>query len=125
MSRPALPTLLPTLLRALADQPGLIACGLVDAETGMVCHCAGDGEHLALIEAASDYWRLAQRHGPVAHGALGPTRAQVLIHDRARLTLTRCGDGLLLVCISQEPDRVDWPRWKQALGPLLAAARQI
>ena len=111
------------LLGELAGEPGLIACGVVDVETGMVYHGAGDGEQVPLIEAASDYWRLAQRHRAVSHAALGPTRAQVLIHDRARLTLARCGEGLLLVCVSHEPDRVDWARWKRVVGALQALAR--
>ena len=111
-----------TLLRELVDQPGLIACALVDVETGMVCQCAGDGEQGAGAGAPRQLGRGPVRPGRVRPRALGPTRAQVLIHDRARLTLARCGEGLLLVCISHEPDRVDWLQWKQAVGSLQALA---
>ena len=120
MTRP-----LDALLGALAGDAGLIACGLVDAQTGMVCHFAGGGEHVALVEAASDYWRLALRHRPVAYAALGPARAQVLIHESARITLAACGDGLLLVSLSAEPDGVDWLRWQRGVGAVQAYVAQL
>jgi hypothetical protein len=32
---------------------------------------------------------------------------------------------LLLVCLSGEPDRVDWPAWKRRAGALHAAAARL
>jgi hypothetical protein len=113
---------LPPLLRALCEGEGLLACALVDIDTGMVVHSAGDADPIA--EAASDYWRLFRRQRPLL-STLGEARAQVLIHDKARLTLTACGKGLLLVCLSGEPDRVDWPAWKRRAGALHAAAARL
>jgi hypothetical protein len=110
-------------LQALAALEGLLACAVVDVDTGMVCQSAGDAACVPLAEAASDYWRLCRRQQ--AFDTLGPVRAQVLIHERARLTLAPCGRELLLVCASAEPDRVDWARWKQAVAHLHAVARLL
>lgn len=109
-------------LHALADSVGLLACALVDIDTGMVLACAGDADVIA--EAASDYWRLFRRQRPLL-AALGEARAQVLIHERGRITLTACGGGLLLVSLSAEPDRVDWLGWKQGVGGLQKAVARI
>lgn len=111
-----------TRLQALVDGVGLAACALVDIDTGMVLAAAGDAEVIA--EAASDYWRLFRRQQPL-RSALGEARAQVLIHERGRLTLTACGGGLLLVSLSAEPDRVDWQGWKRGVGGLQAAVARI
>jgi hypothetical protein len=110
-----------TLLDAMAALDGMVACALVERDTGMVWHCAGHADGVLLAEAASDYWRLCGRQD-TAFAPLGPLRAQVAIHADARLTLVGCGEGLLLVAISREPDRVDWQRWKQAVGALQAQA---
>lgn len=107
------------VLARMAGLRGLRSCAVVDAETGMVWHAAGDAEGLALAEAASDYWRLCARQR--VFEALGPARAQVAIHERLRLTIVACGRGLLLVAVSDEPDRVEWPRWKATAGELQRA----
>ena len=109
-------------LRAMAAQPGIRGCALVDLATGMVLHGEGAPELVPIAEAASDYWRLCSRQEGV-FGVLGAPRAQVVIHALGRVTIVRCGDGLLLVTLSREPEAVDWHRWKraaQALGPLAA-----
>lgn len=109
-------------LRAIAAQPGIRGCALVDLATGMVLHGEGAPELVRIAEAASDYWRLCARQEDV-FGVLGAPRAQVVIHAQGRVTIVRCGDGLLLVTLSHEHVPVDWNRWKhaaQALHPLAA-----
>lgn len=106
-------------LEAMAALPGMRGCALVDGATGMVWLSAGDAEQLPLAEAATDYWRLCQRQE--AFAGLGRVRAQIVIHEHARVTLVRCGEGLLLVTLSHEPDAVDWKRWKHATARIEVA----
>jgi hypothetical protein len=107
------------VLARMARMTGMRSCAVVDLDTGMVWHAAGEAGDVALSEAASDYWRLCRRQ--TAFAALGATRAQVAIHDRSRLTIIPCGLGLLLVSISEEPDAVQWPAWRLEVGHLRRA----
>jgi hypothetical protein len=48
-----------------------------------------------------------------------------MMHAKARVTSVACPSDLLLVCVSHEPDAVDWPIWKthlRTLHELLRAA---
>lgn len=111
-------------LDAMAALHGCVGCALADAETGMVWLHAGPADFIPRAEAATDYWRLCLRHH-APFEALGGLRAQVSIHQASRLTLVACGSGLLLVCQSQEPDRVDWQAWRAQVGRLHEAAAQL
>lgn len=99
-------------LEAMAAQPGLEGCALVEIEAGMVWHHAGqiDGVQ-TLAEAASDYWRLYQR---LSHQFqdLGDLRASVMMHARGRITLLPCGAGMLLVTLTRQKAEIDWQRWQ-------------
>lgn len=88
--------------------PGLQGCALVEIDTGMVWHAAGDSEDVQKIaEASSDYWRLYQRQR--AHFEhLGELQAQVMMHREVRITMLPCGQGMLLIALSREHDRVNW-----------------
>lgn len=111
-------------LEAMAALPSVQGCAVVDLENGMAWQHAGALPQLqALAESCCDYWRLAQRRRN-DFDALGAMRALVAIHGQARVTLVGCGAGLLLVTLSDEPDRTDWRRWTtqvQALRELLAS----
>ena len=113
------PEALRAALEAMAAQAGVAACALVELETGMAWQAAGRADFLPLAEAASDYWRYGRRQHRTFE-ALGAVRAQVVIHERGRLTIVPCGLGLLLVLLTEEPDRVDWPAWKRAAAALQA-----
>lgn len=108
--------LLQARLQALRAVDGLLGCALVDLETGMVVQSAGSADLPALAEAASDYWRLCRRQRLFA--SLGPLRAQAVIHEHTRVTIVRCGEGLLLVTLSQEGRGIDWDRWKAGVQAL-------
>jgi hypothetical protein len=108
-------------LAAIAAMDGLIGCALVDAETGMAWTSAGGDDMQQICEAASDYWRLYMRHAK-HYRSVGELRVQVLIHATGRITIVRCAGSLLLVCVSHEPDRVDWTRWKAMVAGLRGAA---
>ena len=110
---------------AIARMEGIAGCAVVDMEAGMAWHVAGAAEALQpLAEAASDYWRLFLRRKDDFHG-LGDIRALVVMHAAGRLTLAGCGRDLLLVCLSREPDRVDWPAWKARVGALQQAVAAL
>jgi hypothetical protein len=111
-------------LEAMAVLDGMATCALVDAQTGMVLDAAGAQEHATVAEAATDYWRMCHRQAP-AFGSLGGLRVLVAIHERFRLTVLPCGAGLLLVCVSEEPDRVDWNRWRVLVGHLQQSAKRL
>lgn len=113
-------TALQAALAAVAAQDGVDGCALVDLATGMVLQWVGPPDHLPVAEAASDYWRLCDRQK--AFAVLGAPRAQVIIHAHKRVTIVRCGEGLLLVTVSDENVAVDWARWKRSTGELHALA---
>jgi predicted regulator of Ras-like GTPase activity (Roadblock/LC7/MglB family) len=111
-------------LQRMAAMPGVLGCAVVDLDAAMAWQAVGVLPQLeALCEGAADYWRMADRRSGEFAG-LGGLRAQVLIHASGRLTLVNCGARLLLVCVSAEPDRVDWTQWQprvQALKELVAS----
>lgn len=112
-------------LEAIAAMPGMTGCAVIDTEGGMAWHTAGSAATVqSLAEAASDYWRMfLRRRGDF--GDLGELRALVVMHAHGRLTLAACGEQLLLVCLSAEPDRVDWPAWKARVGALQQAVASL
>jgi len=112
------------VLEDMLAQDGVTGGALVDLDTGMVLEWVGPQEHVPVAEAASDYWRLCGRQQGV-FGVLGAPRAQVVIHERTRVTIVRCGTDLLLVTLSQESHAVDWVRWKQAAQRVQHAAARL
>jgi hypothetical protein len=106
-----------TELEQMATLAGVSSCGLVEVEAGMVWCSAGDASLATVTESATDYWRLTLRRSET-FGPLGDLRAQVMLHANARVTSVGCPDGLLLVCVSDEPDRVDWAAWKARVARL-------
>jgi hypothetical protein len=110
-------------LESILALDGLRGCALVDQVSGMVLGAAGPAGTPAMAEAAVDHWRL--QHRPERLLAHGPVRAQITIHAEVRVTLTAGGAGFVLVCFSDEPDRVDWSAWKQRVGRLHASLRNV
>jgi hypothetical protein len=104
-------------VQTIAVLQGLVGCSLVDVQAGMTWCSAGRPDTVAMAEAATDYWRLTQRHTGTFQN-LGDLRAQVMMHAQARVTSVACPPDLLLVCVSHEPDTVDWPAWKSHLRTL-------
>lgn len=112
------------VLQSMGALPGMTGCAMVDAETGMAWKTAGGHDIQVLCEAASDYWRLHTRSAG-HYAPLGELAAQVLIHTRGRITIVGCGGTLLNVCVSKEPDAVDWSRWKALVADLRTLAASI
>lgn len=108
---------LQTHLLTIQRLDGMIGCAVVDMDTGMTWESTGGDEVQHLCECATDFWRLQLRNA-THYALLGELAAQVLMHAKGRITLVRCPGSLLLVCISAEPDHVDWPRWKALVHQL-------
>lgn len=107
------------LLERIAALPGMVGCAVVDVDTGMAWETAGDAARVQhACEAASDYWRLYLRNKHEYALLLGELAAQVMVHAQGRVTIVPCKQSLLLVCLSHEPDRVDWRAWKSMLAEL-------
>ncbi|MBX3655525.1 MAG: hypothetical protein KF686_15180 [Ramlibacter sp.] len=107
-------------LEAMVQMKGLEGCALVDAETGMVLHAAGQQANIPQVaEASVDYWRLYERQRRHLD-YLGDLRAQVLMHSRGRITIVSCGHGALLIALSDDREAVDWKAWQAAAHRLKA-----
>jgi hypothetical protein len=106
-------------LKALADQPGVLACALVEGSSGLVWHATG-GVAVAqpLWEAAIDYWRLHRRMS-THFQALGDLGAAVMYHLHAMLVILPCAEQgeLLVVCIASHRS-VQWREWQQRVREL-------
>jgi hypothetical protein len=109
-------------LAAIGSLDGLMGCAVVDSETGMAWQSFGGEDMQIVCEAASDFWRLQMRQPRQFSSQMGELSAQVLIHGRGRITSVKCGRSLLLVCVSREPDQVDWKQWKVLVARLRAVA---
>ena len=112
-------------LDQLAALPGVVACALVDAATGLVWHVSGDAPRAEHVwEAAVDYWRLHDRHQ--AHFAgLGALGAVGLYHTAGVLAILPCAhDPEVLLVALAEHRAVDWialQRMARTLGQRLHA----
>lgn len=104
-----------TLQQMRQSVPGVRACALVEASSGLVWSRSGDidsGE--PLWEAAAEYWRLHQRLEVHFVDTLGELGGCVLYHRRGLLAIVPCSadPALVLVAIGQAR-AVDWRRWQQ------------
>lgn len=107
------------LLDQFALLDGLIGCAVLDAETGMAWKTSGNAKSVQFVcEAATDYWRLHQRQEGEFASLLGPLVMQMIFHSRGRITIAQCSKSLLFVCLTREPDKVDWRLWKQKFASL-------
>jgi predicted regulator of Ras-like GTPase activity (Roadblock/LC7/MglB family) len=105
-------------LSRMALTRGVIACALVDVQTGMVYASAGKDPDLEMVaEAASDYWRLHQRNSE-RFESLGPLRAVSLVHAQKVLTLMPCTEGVVMATISHRMGGLDMTAWYQAVREL-------
>ncbi len=112
-------------LSSMAGLTGVEGCALVEVDTGMVWHAAGQSEKMQILsEAASDYWRLYKRLN--AHFAdLGEMRASVFMHVHSRITLMPCGKDMLLVALTREKTPVNWTEWQSKTKQLADLVNQL
>jgi hypothetical protein len=114
-------------LGLIAAQPGILACALVDASTGLVWHVSGaDPSSEQMWEAAVDYWRLHSRQ-KVHFAGLGPLGAAVMYHARGVLAVLPCCDDPDVLFVSHgQHANVDWialQRLVRALGQLVRSSK--
>jgi predicted regulator of Ras-like GTPase activity (Roadblock/LC7/MglB family) len=105
-----------TSLEKLAHFPGILGCALVEADTGMVWHHAGQQNEMERVgEAAVEFWRT---QGRVAEqlGMLGELKFASYNYGQRTIGLIPCDlqQGLILVCLAQNPGVV-WGQWMQEL----------
>ena len=101
-------------LSDMAAQRGFQAAALVELDGGMVWHAEGDAALCdAVVSTVSDYWRLYRRNREV-FSPVGELQVAILFHRAARITVSECGPGLILVIITDRDADVDWERWKKA-----------
>lgn len=102
---------LETELKLLAKTPGVIACVLVSADTGMVYLSSSKSDQIEVIaEAARDYWVLHQKNGKVFE-ALGAVRNVFIQHERAHLSVQMFGKSSMLLVTVAKLRSVDWNSW--------------
>jgi hypothetical protein len=113
------------LLQRLAEFPGIEACALVDADTGMSWHHAGRLQDMDRVgEAAVEFWRV---HGRLAthfkdFGGLN-SAAYAFAHRVVALFPCLEAPPLVLVCVAHK-DNMAWGEWAahvMALKKALAA----
>lgn len=106
------------LAQLASSNPGIVACALVDGESGLVLQSAGRQWPTATWEAAIDFWRLHRRH-EVHFSELGFLGAVVLHHQSGLVVLLPFGpqEEYLLACISGHKG-VDWRAWQASVREL-------
>lgn len=98
-------------LKLLAKTPGVIACVLVSADTGMIFLSSAKSEQVEVMaEAARDYWVLHQKNGKVFE-ALGSVRNVFIQHERAHLSVQMFGHSSMLLVTIAKLRSVDWGSW--------------
>ncbi|MDO9405225.1 MAG: hypothetical protein Q7T87_14425 [Polaromonas sp.] len=113
-------------LAELAAFAGIRGCSLVECESGLVVHSAGDFPDVEpMSEAAVEFWRI---HARVKGNldALGNLNLAMLAFQNGWLGLTACpGDPSLLLVAVTRPRQVDWQGWlrhARGAGPFAQAA---
>jgi hypothetical protein len=117
------------LVQELADFPGVQGCALVEAESGMVWHHAGqlpDIEHIG--EAAIEFWRVHQRLS-IQLTSLGGLKSAAYSFADHVVALFPCGQepARVLICVAAK-NGVAWNEWGlkvPALRQALAARPKL
>jgi hypothetical protein len=110
------------LVQELAHFPGVQGCALVEAESGMVWHHAGnlpDIEHIG--EAAVEFWRVHQRVSAQLSSLGGLKSAAYSFADHV-VALFPCGEqpARVLICVADKTG-VAWNEW----APQVMALRRL
>jgi hypothetical protein len=108
-------------LASMAAMPGVKACALVEIESGMVWHTAGDMQRFEEFgEAAVEYWRVYLRHEKIMR-TFGHLRIATFIFEHTFLAMTAFSSHtppLLLVAATRQD--IDWRVWSTHLDKLKA-----
>lgn len=106
-------------LQKLADFPAIDGCALVEVDTGMAWHVAGDHPELERVgEAAIEFWRIQTRL--TQHlGDLGALKSAAYSFENRVVALFPCCEdpALVLVCVARKGP-VDWAIWGREVEQL-------
>ena len=99
-------------LQKLANFPAIDGCALVEVETGMAWHVAGNHPELERVgEAAIEFWRVQARLTDHL-GELGALKSAAYSFENRVVALFPCCDAppLVLVCVARKGP-VNWAAW--------------
>ena len=99
-------------LQKLADFPAIDGCALVEVDTGMAWHVAGNYPELERVgEAAIEFWRIQNRLNEHL-SALGPLKSAAYSFANRVVALFPCleSPALVLVCVAAKGP-VAWADW--------------
>jgi hypothetical protein len=98
-------------LKLLSLTPGVIACVLVGADTGMIYLSTSKSTKVETIaEAARDYWALHSKNGKL-FDPLGSVQHVFIQHSRAVLSIQMFGKAAILLVTIAKLKGVDWNTW--------------
>lgn len=114
------------ILEKLASFDGVQGCALVEADTGMVWHHAGQQLDMESVgEAAVEFWRTQNRvSGRLS--MMGVPKFASFNYAKCVISLIPCDEelGLILVCVAVSPGMV-WSDWLRELPTLRSAVRAM
>lgn len=101
----------------IASTPGIVACALVAADTGMIyLSTSSSKEFEMLAECARDYWRLHIKNSSIFFH-MGHVNSIFIQHERNLLSIQPCGTKMILVAKAQLKE-VDWSAWPSKIKSL-------
>lgn len=110
------------ILQKLASFNGIQGCALVEADTGMVWHFAGQLTEMESVgEAAVEFWR-TQNRVATRLDMMGALKFASYNYAHRVISLIPCDEerGLILVCVAVSPGMV-WSDWIRELPSLRSA----
>ena len=113
-----------TNLITLANFTGISGCALVEADTGMVWHHAGELNDMERVgEAAVEFWRTQRRISKQLE-VVGELKFANFKYANKTIALVPCDEsrGLILVCLANSQG-VNWRDWMQHLPPFRQAVQ--
>jgi len=114
------------IVEELATFKDIDGCALVEANTGMVWHFAGQSPEMERIaEAAVEFWRIQQRLS--SHlAALGPLRSVACSFSNRVVALFPCCEepSLILVCVAAK-GHIAWKEWSSKVSDLRKALASV
>lgn len=104
-------------LAHISSTPGIIACALVAADTGMIyLSTSSTKEFEMMAECARDYWRLHIKNSNIFMH-MGNVNNIFIQHERNLLSIQPCGIKMILVTQAQLKE-VDWSSWPATIKQL-------
>lgn len=120
------PNSVAALVHELAAFAGVEGCSLVEADTGMVWHCAGNLPDIESVsEAAIEFWRIQGRLSAQL-STLGSLKSAAYSFSERVIALFPCSEepALVLVCVAAKRG-MDWNAWSVKVLALRRALVEV